>query len=676
MQQRRLVKRSNYKRRPYTRIMLLVLSVCAFLCFTWIDTSSGESIALAHSFVIGSDPVDGSTVSAVPKVVRIFFNTAISPASIAYVFTPDERMVDASHSLVSGTDSRELDTPLVTPGQLPQGSYTVRWTALATSDGHTTQGVIGFNAGQSSTGLPGEVILGPSTSNNLPELNAIGILAVAWEWLVLMALTLWVGILVGEGLILVGDQRMATLLAESRKRAQPLQWLCLSALLVGELISLILRNTQLTQTLNAGWIDPSALSQILFETKYGYLWLIRFVLLLIALSFLWWSRSTRGSKNKARPARLKGTNLSQLRQRVTEDLSSQKNEAPVRENSAIRSTSAKIYTFLWLLLAGLILLTFALSRDAVALTHAPVSTLVLEWLHLAARCIWLGGLAYLGYALLPLMPVIEPDRHSEILTLLLRRFHPLMLGSLGVFFVSGLYLTETSISNTQQLITEPYGRTLLVEGILVATMMLLSAYALFILHPKLTRQAMLLHVVNAELPARRARQTTLDHMTRNLKRAFIFQSWLGTGVLLCAALMAFFAPPIVFPAINYTQSSNGSSSTTNSATLNVQTQVAGNLSITLQVLPGQIHYANTVIVTMKDIRSSKPVVDADIKLSINMVLMNMGTTSADIKGNSPTYIAVFDQHAFSMPGAWSIKLNIQRPNQVPVEALFTVNVGV
>jgi methionine-rich copper-binding protein CopC/putative copper export protein len=643
--------------------------------FTWIDTTSGESTALAHSFVIGSDPVDGSTVSAVPKVVRIFFNTAISPASIAYVFTPDERMVDASHSHVTGTDSRELDTPLVAPGQLPQGSYTVRWTALATSDGHTTQGVIGFNVGRSSAGLPGEVILGPSTSNKLPELNAIGILTVAWEWLVLMALTLWVGILVVEGLILVGDQRMATLLAETRKRAQPLQWLCLSALLVGELISLILRSTQLTQAMNVGWVDLSALGYILFETNYGYLWLIRFVLLLIALCFLWWTNRTRGSKNRARQARLKGTNLSQLRQRVTEDLSSQKKEAPARENTAIRSTSAKVYTFLWLLLAGLILLTFALSRDAVALAHAPVSTLVLEWLHLAARCIWLGGLAYLGYALLPLMPVVEPDRHSGILTLLLRRFHPLLLGSLGVFLVSGMYLTETSISNTQQLITDPYGRTLLVEGILVATMMLLSAYALFILHPKFTRQAMLLHVVNAELPARRARQTALDHMTRNLKRAFITQSWLGTGVLLCAALMAFFAPPIVFPAINYTQSSNGASSTTNPATLNVQTQVVGNLSITLQVLPGQIHYANTVIVTMKDLRSSKPVVDADVKLSINMALMNMGTTSAAIKGNSPTYIAVFDQHTLSMPGAWYIKLSIQRPNQAPVEALFTVNVG-
>ncbi len=675
MRQSKSANRSNYKRRPYSRLALLALSVCAFFFFAWIDTNSGESMALAHSFVIGSEPVDGSTVSTVPKVVRIFFNTAISPASIAYVFTPDERMVDASHSHITGTDSRELDTPLNTPGQLPQGSYTVRWTALATSDGHTTQGVIGFNVGRSSTGLAGDVILGPSTSNKLPELNAIGILAVAWEWLVLMALTFWIGILVVEGLILVGDERLATLLAQTRKRAQPLQWLCLSALLVGELITLILHSTQLTQTLNAGEIDLSTLGHILFETHYGYLWLIRIILLTITFGFLWWTGRTGGGKQRAKRARLLGNNPGRLRQSVTQDLSSQKNVVPAVESTAIASTTLKAVTFLRLLLAGLILLTFALTSDAVALAHAPLSTLVLEWLHLAARCIWLGGLAYLGYALLPLTQVVEPDRHSEILTLLLRRFHPLMLGALGVFLVSGLYLTETSISSTQQLITEPYGRTLLVEGILVATMLLLSAYALFVLHPKLTRQAMLLHVVNAELPARRARQTTLGHMARNLRRAFIIQSWLGTGVLLCAALMSFFAPPIVFPAIDYAQSSSSTSTTASPTTLNVQTQVIGNLSISLQVLPGQVQYANTVIVTMKDLSSSKLITDAEVKLTINMVLMNMGTTSATIKGSNSTYIAVFDKRAFSMPGAWYFKLSIQRPNQALVEALFTVNIG-
>ncbi|HTD20674.1 MAG TPA: copper resistance protein CopC, partial [Ktedonobacteraceae bacterium] len=155
MRQRRLASQGTRGGHPYLRFLLLALSVSILLFFNCINPVSRGPVALAHAFVIGSDPVDGSTISTVPRVVRIFFDAPISPASTAYVFTPDERMVDASHSTVSSKDSHELDTPLMTPDQLPEGSYTVRWTALSYSDGHTTHGVIGFNVGRSSSGLPG-----------------------------------------------------------------------------------------------------------------------------------------------------------------------------------------------------------------------------------------------------------------------------------------------------------------------------------------------------------------------------------------------------------------------------------------------------------------------------------------------------------------------------------------
>src|SRR5438045_9391135 len=116
---------------------------------------------------MGTYPFFFLTIRRPPRVVRIFFDAPISPASNVYVYTPDERIVNAARSSISTTNPRELDTPLMPPDQLPQGSYTVRWTALASVDGHTTHGVIGFNIGRSSAGLPGETFLGPSTSNIL-----------------------------------------------------------------------------------------------------------------------------------------------------------------------------------------------------------------------------------------------------------------------------------------------------------------------------------------------------------------------------------------------------------------------------------------------------------------------------------------------------------------------------
>src|SRR5207248_3279018 len=115
----------------FLRLLLLsALGLSMLLAYSWLPFLSSSPTASAHAFVIGSDPVDGSTI----------------------------------------------------------------------------HGVIGFNIGHSSLGLPGEVILGPSTSNILPQLDLQGVLAVAWDWLVMAALMLWLGILVVEGLILGSAQ--------------------------------------------------------------------------------------------------------------------------------------------------------------------------------------------------------------------------------------------------------------------------------------------------------------------------------------------------------------------------------------------------------------------------------------------------------------------------------------
>src|SRR6266704_1963702 len=50
-----------------------------------------------------------------------------------------------------------------------------------------------------------------------------------------------------------------------------------------------------------------------------------------------------------------------------------------------------------------------------------------------------------------------------------------------------------------------------------------------------------------------------------------------------------------------------------------------------------------------------------------------GDRSCNHQGGNPTYITTFSRvTAFSMPGAWDITLKIQRPNQAPLQATFTV----
>jgi copper transport protein len=666
--------------RSRTNCLLLLISVLGLgmlLIFNWLPPLSQAPVAFAHAFVIGSDPVDGSTVNAAPSVVRIYFNESIGPASIAHVFAPDGHIVDAARSSIPRTNLRELNTPLTTPGALPQGGYTVRWTALSDADGHTTHGVIGFNIGHSSFGLPGQVILGPSTSNILPQLDTFGVLMIAWDWLILLALTFWVGILAMEWLVISQAANNAlTLPDQIARQSVPLQWLCLAALLVGEAITLILRTTLLAQGLGGGGIDPVALEQLIIATSYGHLWLVCIACIIAALGLLWWATREQRSNTTLLEAGHPKSRFSRLREQVALESDA---ELPIaKEHTSAGNVGAGLapalhdspgevapqsasvpywYRGVGLALAGIILMTMAFSGDEAQLAQPHASAVLFNWLYLIAQSLLFGGCAYLGYVLIPLLLPSKPERRTETLALLLRRLATPALVTFGVLLISVLFLSESSLTGVQQLVSAPYGRALLAKIILIALVLALSIYALFVIGPRL------------------ARRSSREQGERRLRQSLTIQSWMAGGALLCASLMAFYAPPIVFPAVTSTTAASTNQASPPTTSINAQAQHVGNLTVTLLVLPGRVDYANTVIVTIND-SSGNPVTDAQVQLRTNMELMDMGTVQATVKGGNPTYIATFNKDAaFSMFGVWDIAVHIQRPNQAPVQAIFKVTLA-
>ena len=718
------------RHRHFLRLLLTsLLSLSILLTLAWTPFFFQAPAALAHAFVIGSDPVDGSTISTAPTTIRIFFNADISPASIAhvYAFAPGGptggRLVDGGRSTISANNARELDTRLLSPSALPQGSYEVKWTAIAADDGHATHGLIGFNLGYSVTGLSGTPTLGPITSNILPQLNLQGVLAIMWEWLTSLALIFWIGIVIIESLLVlgVGASLDGGIMVSLKKQGRPLQGLCLSALLVGEIINLILRGALLTAALTLPGIDVAAIRQLVFETNYGHLWLIRMGLICLALIFVWWT--TRGQNKPHLPAlqaragaspapTLQRSGLrsrigygrglpppwskgrfSQLRQEVAEASADAEERGTAQEDAAkpdretieaassmqspgntgainrAPTTVPRWHTLAWLILAGLVLLTIAFSADTAQLAQQQISAVVLNWLQLLAQAAWFGGAAYLGFVLLPLLPTIASDSHGELLVNVLRSYTPLLLAALGVLCISELFLIETTISDASQWLNDPYGRALLINILLLVLMLIFTGYSFFYLLPKLRRQMILLPVVNADLPVRRTRRSVLEQTESSLKRAMHILAIMGAFVLLCTAFMGFFAPPIVFPPLD--TGAISSHPTNGQAT---QTQQVGNLSVSLEVVPAQADTSNTVIITLKD-HSGTPVTDAHVRISTNMELMNMGTARKDLlaQDGSSTYVAVFSAgQAFSMAGSWDVTLSIQRPNSAPVQAQFVV----
>ncbi len=99
----------------------------------------------AHAFLDHSDPAVGSTVSASPSVLNLWFTQQLEPAfSWVTVTDGSGATVNDGTAAINASDQTELTVKLK---PLPPGTYTVKWHVLSV-DTHTTEGDFTFQVGK------------------------------------------------------------------------------------------------------------------------------------------------------------------------------------------------------------------------------------------------------------------------------------------------------------------------------------------------------------------------------------------------------------------------------------------------------------------------------------------------------------------------------------------------
>jgi copper resistance protein C len=95
--------------------------------------------AVAHAQLVSSTPVDGSTVRALPRTVRLTFDEAVSePVSVSVTDTRGQQRA-AGRARVHGTVvEQDLSTT-----RAAEGSYTIAY-QLVSADGHPVSGTLRF----------------------------------------------------------------------------------------------------------------------------------------------------------------------------------------------------------------------------------------------------------------------------------------------------------------------------------------------------------------------------------------------------------------------------------------------------------------------------------------------------------------------------------------------------
>jgi copper transport protein len=521
--------------------------------------------ALAHAHLIRADLAPNSHLRVSVGTVRFWFDEPLNPAlSHVLILNRQGQQVNVDTGELTAGNDEELDLTVPT---LPDGLYSVRWTSASALDGHIMHGFYLFTVGGPGAVAPPSVPAAIAGSDGA-ALDAAGLVVALAHWLVLVATALWTGAVALEVLVLAparprrwdGQFSLAVL---ASCRARPLIQVGLLATLLTSVLELAAQAYAATGDWS-GVVSPGVLGDVL-STQYGTYLELRAALVVLALLVVGGSSGL---------LRLVGA------------------RPPVHAARPLGVLTGRLLVSLGLAY----LLALALSGHAGAVPHLTLTSVALDWLHLIAMAVWVGGMAAIA---LLLLPVREP--HAELLDLL-DRFSPAAYLALLTAAATGMFNAQVRIASLEALTGTLYGRLLLLKLALIAAIMALSASHVFVTRPRL-RVAMLNPV---------SRATARGYAT--LATRLRLEPVLGALILLCVALMGQVAPSAsVFNATVVQVTGDQGSAVTGGPI--AATGGLGDLTVNLQINPADVGQTQLTATVME---RGQTVADGQVRIKLTM----------------------------------------------------------
>jgi copper transport protein len=545
--------------------------------------------AAAHAYLVRTVPAASVVLNRPPPTVALTFDEAVEPR-FALISVSDVQ----GHQVTTGALHRSGSNPdtLVVPlKRLPQGWYLVYWRAISV-DGHPVQGAFTFAVGPFPGPAPQFVVPHISqTATTTPLLLA--------RWAAFLTVMSAIGLFVLRMLI---ARPLVRRVADTNLRALSIAFVVASLLgLVA--IPVYLEESTAVDSLRS-FFAVSTLLPLWRTTAFGRGYLkmeLCFALFCVAAWVAIWV------------------------------------DRPRQE----RRTIASLLATSGALAGAAAVLVFPGAAGHAAQTAPRGVTVMLDWLHLVAGSIWLGGL--LG--LLVLWRSLPAARRVAGLIVSVPRFS-------NVAFLSVLLLLGTGIGETvvhmpvlQALWQTSYGKVILIKiAILFATLPLAAAN--------------LLRSKPGLVAARE--QPTLGTRPALLLRGLVGgEAFLIAGAVFAAALLSSLAPPP--PAFAEQQS----------ALLRVGPgKVAATVrrnGYTLQLLVDPNRAAAPNSFALKLSRDGRPVTGADVTLGFAMLDMQMPQQDYGLRETAP---GIYSRKApaLVMVGHWGLTFTITPKGAAPFTA--------
>jgi len=653
-----------------TRRFLLIgvpLAVCLTLLF--------PAIASAHAILLRSDPAKDSVLSIAPQQVRMWFSEDLNPAfSTVVVVNGENKRVDKQDAHVSPNDPTEMDLSL--QSNLPPAVYIVIWRTDSAADGHILRGSFIFSVSRpdgtvpslSPGSNPGQNVLGSGnltglytgqidgpTLFNLVMITLVELGAVFW-----MGAQLWINFV----LTISAESHREERTTNERVQRRFERYFSLPTLVVLFLANIGVLVGQALNLTGGDWgsaLSPTLLAGLATSGRFGTYWLVReFVIVLaiiLALYMLW---------RQQRP-RLVNTLL------------------PLAN----------------LLLGSALFIAITMSSHAAAVSPHIVSyAIVLDWLHLLAAALWVGGMFYIATIYLPVLrrrPVAEQARS---LVTVLPYYSPFAIAGVLIMAVTGPFNATFHLSSWQQFLTTAYGRALLIKILLVGGLLLTSAIHVGLLRPRLKKEYKKYSYVAGRLKAAQAveaaeqnyaaplvthqqattttaepghatkliaqqvklREGRMTNGTQLLSRVLRWEPLLGVGVIICVGLLNVFGGTL--SPISAAQQQQQTGGKAQHFTTSVRT-TDGKFTATLTVNPNRFG-TNVFTVSAADNSTRAPATNIGVSLYTTMLDMDMGTDTLNLLPDGKGHFSA--RGDLSMAGDWQIRIQIRTPDATLHEA--------
>jgi copper transport protein len=537
--------------------------------------------AFAHASLVRTQPSASATLDRPPKRVDLTFSEPVGPrfAIVSVTDAAGHQRTTAGPSQVAG-DDRSISVPV---GNLSPGWYLVYWRVIS-ADGHPVRGAFTFAVGPNAGPAPQFVI--PSLTESAATTPLI-----AARWAAILSVMLAVGLFVLRALV---ARPAGAVDPDAMRRVEAGLAGAVAAGLVAIPVYLLLATSEfaLESVWSIGSLVPLARSSSLGRALVD-----------LEVVFALFGLAGGAALALDRPGR--------------------------RE----RSAAAVLALLGALLAAGSLLLIPGIAGHPGQ--TAPVAlSLALDWTHLLAGSVWIGGLA-------GLLLVAGRRRVSWwVLGRVVPRFSKVALGSVVVLVATGTGAAIVQLPTLPSLWETSYGQAILVKIALLLAAALLGAVNLARTTPRLSAGAT------------RGDAVLGTSASGLLRRVVSGEVVLVAGIVLAAAVLTSLPPPPkAIAEVGAVDAHVGPGAVR-------RTVHSGGYDVTVAIVPNRAATPNAFQVRLS--RGSRPVSGARVIARFLMLDMEMSTLAYTLPERSPGRYSR-TAPALVMVGRWAVRFEITPP---------------